>query len=138
MKKETKRYFLVEYCGCKNMHFDTKAELAEMLERVRKYNNRKTAKYICGNITVEKTENGYDAVGHIYNKLTERQTISDLDTFTGSLSEEELIACYADKSKMKEGLVPDINIAYFENKDKDPKDKTQIERRIKYIPVLYI
>ena len=42
MKKETKRYFLVEYCGTKQIVLDTKAAVEQKLEEVRLYNNRKT------------------------------------------------------------------------------------------------
>ena len=138
MKKETKRYFLVEYCGTKQIVLDTKAAVEQKLEEVRLYNNRKTSKYLCGNITVNRNEQGkYVVTTHIYNKLTQRSTITDLDNETSKLSERELIVKYADKLKTLNGYYPDINVAYFETKDAGIDGEVKYEKGIKYIPVLY-
>ena len=38
---------------------------------------------------------------------------------------------------MKDGIKPDINIAYLETQNKDENNSIRFERGIKYIPVLY-
>ena len=54
MKKEMKRYFLVEYYGNDRITtVDTKKEVEELLDEVRKYNNRKNSKFLFGNIKIE-------------------------------------------------------------------------------------
>ena len=143
MKKEKKRYYLIEYCGVRRHEYDTEEELNDALERLRKYNNRKTSKYIVGNMKYNKTEDHYVLYANIYHKLTQKSTISDLDNFTSQFNEKELISVLYDKlisanpnnNKARSCQYPDINIAYFEDKNKE--ERGNLIRRIKYAPVLY-
>jgi hypothetical protein len=137
MKKETKRYLIVEYAGIKQRVYDTKEDLDKALDEMRKYNNRKTTKYICGNVDVQYSNGKYYVKFHVYNKLTEKNTISDIDNFTRNFNKGELAAYFILKSKMKNGYEPDINIAYFESKDATDEDSKPLLYGIKYIPVLY-
>ena len=146
MKKEQKRYFLIEYCGFKEVTYDTKEELDKALDDIRKYNNRKTSKYIVGNMTCNKMNYKYVLTAHLYRRLREKSTISDLDEFTSKYDEKGLIkvlyprllTANPDNNKPHVSYYPDINIAYFEDKDQDKKTKNDnVIRRIKYIPVLY-
>ena len=111
MAKETNRYMLVEYAGTKQAFCATQEEVDKKLEEVRKYNNRKTTKFICGNIKVTQTEDGFVVTTHLYTKYTNRNTITQIDNLTSQLSERELIALFADKSRMLDGYAPDVNIA---------------------------
>lgn len=137
MKKELKRYYLVEYYGERNTKLDTLDEVKEMIHKIKNYNNRKTSKFLLGNVQVEHIDNGYSLKAHIYRKFTEKSKISDIDDLTSKYTEKELIKLYEEKSKMADGALPDINIAYLETKDKDETGKVKYERGIKYIPVLY-
>ena len=96
MEKEQKRYYLVEYCGTKEKILGSREEVDKVLEDIRLYNNRKTSKYLCGNITVEYIAGKFKLVSHIYHKLTPRSKISELDEKTSQLSERELIVQYAE------------------------------------------
>ena len=143
MKKETKRYFLVEYIGVRRIEFDTEEDIERNIENVRKYNNRKTPDFIVGNMTVKEENGKYVLYANIYKKLREKSTISDLDNYTSTFDEkgliknvyDKLITANEDKNVAKTSYYPDINIAYFEDKNMDERDETI--RRIKYIPVLY-
>lgn len=138
MKKETKRYTLVEYLGTRERYYDTLEEYENMLSEVEKSNRRKTSKLYCGNITTQKLPGGrIKATIHVYIKLTDAMTISELDEFTLSKTREELLESVKDKLKTPQGYTPDINIAYFENKNKGEKESIHYDRRIKYIPVMY-
>ena len=138
MKKEMKRYFLVEYYGNDRITtVDTKKEVEELLDEVRKYNNRKNSKFLFGNIKVTSRNDKYDLEAHLYRKYTDRMTISELDELTSSYTESDIIEMFKDKSLMIEGYKPDINIAYFETKDKDENGYREYEKGVKYIPVLY-
>ena len=62
MKKEMKRYFLVEYYGNDRITtVDTKKEVEELLDEVRKYNNRKNSKFLFGNIKVTSRNDKYSS-----------------------------------------------------------------------------
>ncbi|NLC48598.1 MAG: hypothetical protein GX758_04490 [Tenericutes bacterium] len=138
MKKETKRYSLVEYCGTRERVYSSEEEYAELLKIIEKSNRRKTSKYYFRNITRNvNTEGMIVATIHLYNRLTMPLTITELDNMTSQLSEQELFLKYKDKLRTRESHTPDINISYFENKNKDEKDAVHYDRRIKYIPVLY-
>lgn len=142
MKREQKRYFLVEYYTARNYIYDSLEEIENVLDEIRKYNERKTEQFIIGNMYINKIDDKYVLSAHIYNKLENRQTISDIDNFTSKMDEHELIIHYRDKLKRIYEIgeipayYPDINIAYFEDKDADKNDKNII-RNINYIPVLY-
>ena len=138
MKKEMKRYFLVEYYGNDRVTtVNTKEELDQVLNEVKKYNNRKNSKFMIGNIKVTPRFGEYHIVAHLYRKYTPKMTISELDNLTSSYNEQEIIDLFKEKSLMKEDYKPDINIAYFETKDKDENGNREYEKGIKYIPVLY-
>ena len=138
MKKETKRYSLIEYCGTKERVYDTEEEYAELLKIIEKSNRRKSSKYFFGNVTRSTNQEGkIVAVIHLYNRLTLPQTITDLDDITVKLSPSELLLKYKSSLKTREGFVPDINISYFENKNAGEKEDIHYDRRVKYIPVLY-
>lgn len=139
-KKETKRYSIVEYLGTTRREYSTLDEYRNTLDIIEKNNRKKTTKYYFGNVTCEKNENGkYVVLVHLYNRLTPKMTISEIDSFTEGFDEDELIEYFRNQVKTKEGFKPDINICYFENKnsvDEKPGD-IHYERRIKYIPILY-
>lgn len=138
MKKEQKRYFLVEYCDTiRTKKVDSYEEVLYFLNEVKKYNRRKNSNYMFGNITVTKENSSYVMQGHIYKKYTDRMTISEIDELTSSFSEKELAEKFKSKTRTKEGYLPDINIAYYETSDKDENGKTQYEKGIKYLPVMY-
>lgn len=139
-KKETKRYSIVEYLGVIRREYNTLDEYRKTLDIIEKNNRKKTTKYYFGNITCEKDSNGkYIVLVYMYNRLTPKMTISEIDNFTESFDEEGLIEYFKNQTKTNEGYKPDINICYFENKnsvDEKPGD-IHYERRIKYIPILY-
>ncbi len=137
-KKETKRYALVEYLGTVKREYSTKEEYQEMLKTIERYNNRKTHKHFYGNITSKIKDGKILVLVHIYHRLTEKMTISDIDHFTEGFEEDELINYFKNITSTK-NLEPDINICYFENKNTEDEksDEVHYERRIKYLPILY-
>ena len=137
MKKELKRYYLIEYFGERSTTLDSIEEVKEKINEIRKYNNRKSSKFLFGNVDVEKVDDKYNLTAHIYRKYTEKSKISDIDAITSKLSEKEVAKLYEEKSGMKDGFKPDINIAYLETSNKDEDGKVKYERGIKYLPVLY-
>ena len=138
MKKETKRYMLVEYAGLKQKSYDTIEELDKALEDIRKYNNRKTSKFICGNISIEEINGKYYLNSHLYNKLTNKNTISDIDSFTCNFNNKsELYSMFLSKSITREGYEPDINIAYFETMNITDEYKRPLLFGVRYIPICY-
>ena len=138
MKKETKRYFLVEYYGNnRTIEVETKEEVEKLLHEIKKYNNRKRSKFLFGNVEIKDLNNKYYLESHLYRKYTDRMTISEIDDLTSKFTPSELANEYKDKSLMKDGYLPDINVAYFETKDKDENGFRKYEKGIKYIPVLY-
>ena len=153
MNKEYKRYYLTSYSGTRETTVQTNREYEEILKEINNYNKRKynkrkkdengkykprtKTKYLYGNVTREITKDGIHIVAHVYTKLSDASTISDLLELTSQYSKEELAESILDQTNMVEGYIPDINIAYFENKDKGAKEKIHYDRRIKYLPVLY-
>ena len=137
-KKETKRYALVEYLGTVKREYSTKEEYQEMLKTIERYNNRKKHKHFYGNITSKIKDGKISVLVHIYHRLTEKMTISDIDHFTEGFEEDELINYFKNITSTK-NLEPDINICYFENKNTEDEksDEVHYERRIKYLPILY-
>ena len=133
-KKETKRYALVEYLGTVKREYSTKEEYQEMLKTIERYNNRKTHKHFYGNITSKIKDGKISVLVHIYHRLTEKMTISDIDHFTEGFEEDELINYFKNITSTK-NLEPDINICYFENKNTEDEksDEVHYERRIKYL-----
>ena len=137
MGKELKRYYLTSYHGTKTTTVCTNYEYEKLLVNINKYNKRKKAKYFYGNITKEVIPDGFLVTAHIYTKLTGASTISDLLRYTSQYEKEELQNLFESEAEMQEGYLPDINIAYLENKDKGAKERIHYDRRIKYLPVLY-
>lgn len=138
MKKEKKRYFLVEYYdSIRTKTVSSYEEVLYFLHEIKKYNNRKSSQYLFGNVEIIKLEDSYLMKAHIYKKYTDRLTISEIDNLTSSLDEKELASMFEEKSKMANGAEPDINIAYFETQDKDDDGRVKYEKGIKYLPVLY-
>ncbi len=137
MKKETKRYIIIEYAGSKQRVYDTKEELDKVLEDIKKYNNRSKTKYICGNIDVKFVNGKYHVNIHLYHKLSEKHTISEIDDFTKNFTKDELDGYYVPNSFMKDGFQSDMNIAYFESKDAKNENSNPLLYGIKYIPILY-
>ena len=119
MKKELRRYFLAEYAGYEERVFNSKEEYESLLDVINKHNNKKKIKYIFGNISV-RIENGkYYVLVNKYRKLTEKTTISELDDLTCEMNYYELMSYFKDKlvTRINEGYLPDINIAYLEEKN---------------------
>ena len=138
MKKETKRYTLVEYCGCRTKHLANKAEYDNMIKDIVLSNRRKTSKYLCGNVSFFRNrDKSIDATIHIYHKLMGPSTISEVDDFTTTMTEEELISRFESELCTKEEFFPDINVCYFETKNKNEKSSDKRDIGIKYIPVIY-
>ncbi len=135
-KKELKRYYLVEYVGTRSTIVKNKEELKELLKTVKKYNNKQSNKYLYGNISIIEVENGYEVTSHIYNKLTKRSTISEIDMLTSRLDEKGLIELFNDNRTTLPEYIPDINIAYFDNKN-IIEENENLEYKIKYLPIMY-
>ena len=146
MKKEQKRYLLVEYYSAKDKLCETKEQLDDALNSIRLNNNRLKAPFLIGNITISEIDGKYNMHYHVYNKLENRMTISDIDNMTSKMNEHDLIIKYRDKLRRIyeigdiPAFYPDINIAYLEDDNNSkivPNDENNIIRKIKYIPVLY-
>ncbi len=137
MKKETKRYSLVEYCGCKSKDLKDKSEYEAMLKNINLSNKRRNIKYICGNVSYKvNPDNTITAYIHVYNRLMGPCTISEIDNFTSTLTYNDLVSRFESMLCTREEYYPDINVCYFETKNKSEKgDKRDIG--IKYIPVIY-
>lgn len=143
MKKEQIRYYLVEYCGILKYEYNTLEDLKLAFDRIRRYNDREKEPFIIGNMTYKVEDGMYVLYAHMYNKLKEKSTISELDDYTSQYTEKELIKELYDKFRLadpdkttnKKCYYPDINIAYFA--DNSIKKNSDIIKRIKYIPVLY-
>ncbi len=138
MKKEMKRYFLVEYYGnSRSTKVKTKKEVDYLLNEIKKYNNRKSSNFLIGNVEVNEIGDYYYLKAQLYKKYTQRLTISEIDELTSKYDEKELASIFKDKSLMKDDIMPDINICYMETKDKDQNGNRKYEKGIKYLPVLY-
>ena len=137
MSKELNRYTLVEYRGSTQRIFNSIEEYNEMLEKIKKHNKKANKKRYYGNIAKKIIDGKIYVTIHAYNKLTSKMPITKLDEFTSEFSEELLIELYKSKIETKEEYTPDINIAYFKEKDKKEKTESDPDIRIKYTPVLY-
>ena len=139
MKKELKRYFLAEYAGYEERILDTREEYLALLDIINKHNNKKNKKYIFGNISYRVIDGKYYVLVNKYHKLTDKMQISKLDDLTCEMTYYELINTFKDKlvTKIDEGYLPDINIAYLEDKNSKDKREDDYDRAIRYIPVLY-
>lgn len=137
MKKEEKRYMIVEYANSFDREYDTKEEKDKVLDDIRKYNRRKKSKYFCGNIDDQFVDGKYHLHIHLYKKLSSKNKISLLDEFTRRFNKTELQAYYEPQSVMLDGYEPDINIAYLETENATIDNPNPLKFGIKYIPVLY-
>ena len=137
MKKEEKRYMIVEYANAYDREYDTEEEKNAVLDNIRKYNRRKSSKYFCGNIDDYISEEKYHLHIHVYKKLTSKNTISDIDAFTRNFTKTEMQAYFEPQSIMLDGYEPDINIAYLETDNATIDNPTPLKFGIKYTPVLY-
>ena len=139
MKKEMKRYMLTEFAGCEERVLNSKEEYDELLNVINKHNNRKNKKFIFGNVSCVKRDGKYYVTVRKYHKLTDKMGISELDNMTSNMTFDELVMTYRDQlfTKIDEGYVPDIHIAYLEDKNAKEKTTEDVDRGIKYIPVLY-
>lgn len=140
MKKETKRYYLVEYCTPKEITFNSLEEYKEKIKSMELYNKRKNSEYIFGNVTKQINEDGtVRAIFQRYNKLSSAMTISELDNYTLSIDYETFVDSLrkSGKLKTKDNFIPDINIAYYENKNSNNNERLY-DRRIKYLPIMFM
>ena len=139
MKKETKRYSLVEYCGVQVRYVKSIEEYEKILEIITKYNNRKTCPFYFGNVSCKLDEtNYYKVTVHVYNKLTPKMTITELDNFTMQFENDKELADYFKYIlRTKKEFNPDINIMYFEDKNNNEKTQKDFDKRIKYVRTLY-
>ena len=155
VKEEQKRYFLCEYCGLapekEPRVFYTEKGLENFLNNVRRLNellkknsdsnehlnNCGINRFFFGNVTYVEEDGKYIVSLHMYNRLTPKMTISEIDALTSNKTEDEIIEKYRPYLRTISPNKPDINIMYFEEKNKkERKDNTPIVR-IKYTPVLY-
>lgn len=138
MKKELKRYSLVEYLGKVQRVVTNEDDYLNILKSIDSSNRKTSFGKFFGNVTKKYLGGEIFITIHVYNRLTPKMTISDIDKLTSSLNERELIELFKDKLKTKEEYVPDINIAYFEDKNKKLKTENDVDRRILYLPIVYI
>lgn len=138
MKKELKRYSLVEYLGKVQRVVTNEDDYLNILKSIDSSNRKTSFDKFFGNVTKKYLGSEIFITIHVYNRLTPKMTISDIDRLTSSLNERELIELFKDKLKTKEEYTPDINIAYFEDKDKKLKNENDSDRRILYLPIIYI
>lgn len=133
MKKELKRYLLVDECEvlkrvCCNIN-----EYNELLKKIDLYNKNSKNKYIFGNVSYFYHDGLFYVNIIKYRKLTNKMTISDIDELTSKMSEEQLINYFMNSLTSK----PYINIAYFNDKPKKDKTSSDYDKRISLLPVLY-
>lgn len=138
MKKELKRYSLTEYLGKVERIVKTESDYLKMLETIKNNNRKLSSGRFFGNVIKRYIGDEIHVEVHVYNKLTSKMTIGDIDKLTSTLDENELIGYFKDKLKTKNNYIPDINIAYFEDKDKKLKTENDLDIRILYLPIIYI
>ncbi len=140
MKKETKRYSIVEYVGKTVRVVKSEKEYNELLSYIKKLNNKSltVSKYYYGNLSLEKKNGTYEVTIHIYNRLTCPRTISDID--------DECSKVRSMKDFLESGYVngvrhanPDIYISYFEtmNKSEQKKNGEKCDVGVKALPFMF-
>lgn len=138
MKKETKRYSLLEYLGKTKRVVSTEKEYDEFVDFVKRWNKRVTSSMYFGNISKENVGNNIELTVHIYKRLTPPSTISDLtNEHINYNSRKELLEFYRTKT---EYYNPDVYIGYFETKNatgNKEEDKKRRDVRIKALPIIY-
>ena len=154
MKEEKKFYSLVEYCGPLVRFYKSEKEYEDLLKVIDRNNNNDNCHYYFGNAKCEQiSKHLYRVTVHAYNRLTPKMTISQIDNITSKGNEKELIEyIYTHKEilvnrevklETKREYYPDIQIMYFREAVKSRTAKKEedapkpLDRRIKYIPVLY-
>ncbi len=137
MKKELKRYTLCEYCGEQKRYFDDYQDYQKLVIMLDKLNKSNKNQFYFGNISCEFSGGLYEVSIHIYNRLTPKMTISEIDALTSDKTEEEVIKKFKNLTRTVKPFTPDINIMYFEEKNEGEKDKKNVVKRVKYTPVLY-
>ena len=70
MKKEMKRYYLVEYFGTRETILPSMDEVRDTINEIRKYNNRKSSKFLFGNVSIDSTEQAKIIAGNIKSGVT--------------------------------------------------------------------
>lgn len=147
-KKEENRYVLVSYHSPRTKIVDSKEEYDELVKECKRYNARKYSKNILGNITYKVIEGGkLEVTSQLYEKLTPKMTISELIELTSKYSEKELLDFvhagtpsrsddFTGLSHMETWATPDVNIAYFETKNKD-EEGIRYDIGVSYLPVFY-
>lgn len=138
MKKELKRYSFVEYLGKVSRVLKTESDYNKLLDIIKSNNKKASSKCFFANVSKKHIGEELFVDVHVYNKLTNKMTISDIDKLTCSFNERELINYFSKKLKTKNNYIPDINIAYFEDKDSKLKNYNDVDIRILYLPIIYI
>ena len=123
MKKELRRYSLVEYLGKVERIVKTESDYLLILESIKKNNKKSSSKRFFGNVTKKYIADEIHVEVHVYNRLTPKMTISDIDKLTSSFDEKELIGYFGNRLKTKNDYIPDINVAYFEDKNSKLKNE---------------
>ncbi len=136
MKKETKRYSLVEYLGKTQRIINNEVEYAEFIKYIKKLNQRVSSKYYYGNIGKEPKGGKLLVTIRIYNRLTLPRTISDLDAECSDyVSVKEMLnLSYNDKIKH---INPDVYISYFETKNAREKDEESFDVGVRALPLFF-
>lgn len=136
MKKETKRYSIVEYVGKTIRTVNTEKEYDALIDYIKKVNSRKTSKFYFGNISKKEVDGKIELTIHIYNRLTQPRTIRDIDEeCRGYVSIKDML-----ESGYRAGTMhynPDIYISYFETKNESEKNDKDVDIRIKPLPLLF-
>ena len=138
MKKELRRYSLVEYLGKVERIVKTESDYLLILESIKKNNKKSSSKRFFGNVTKKYIADEIHVEVHVYNRLTPKMTISDIDKLTSSFDERELIGYFGNRLKTKNDYIPDINVAYFEDKNSKLKNENDLDIRILYLPIIYM
>ncbi len=137
MKKELKRYTLCEYVGSQTRYFNNYQDYVKLLALLDGLNKKGKNQFYFGNISCELVNGLYEVTVHIYNRLTPKMTISDIDALTCDKTEEEVAESYSGLIRTVKPFKPDLNIMYFEEKNSNERDEKTVVKRIKYTPVLY-
>lgn len=135
MKKETKRYSLVEYLGKTYRVVDNNNQYNELVNFIKKINRRESSELFYGNLSKERVNDKYLVTIHLYNRLTPAMEISFIkNALLNCNSYREL--CYYYENKTRE-YNPDIYIAYFETINKNMKTEKDCDVGIKPLELFF-
>ena len=98
MKKELKRYSLTEYLGKVERIVKTESDYLKILETIKNNNRKLSNGRFFGNVIKRYIGDEIHVEVHVYNKLTSKMTIGDIDKLTSTLDENELIGYFKDKT----------------------------------------